>query len=182
MMLAARHPKAVSKLMVVDMVPFMGMMFGPPGATADGVRQTADALLAKLRATDPAQRRAQAEATIAGMIDTAAMRAPAVEDSVASDPDVSARSFHELIVTDLRPELPDIAAPTTVLYVTPKGVPLSDAQMDAVYKASFAPLKGAALKRIPASAHFIMWDQPQRFRSEVEAFLNPGSTAAKPMR
>ena len=31
MMLAARHPDAVGKLMVVDMVPFMGAMFGAPG-------------------------------------------------------------------------------------------------------------------------------------------------------
>lgn len=31
MMLAARHPDLVGKLMVVDMVPFMGAMFGAPG-------------------------------------------------------------------------------------------------------------------------------------------------------
>jgi pimeloyl-ACP methyl ester carboxylesterase len=27
------------------------------------------------------------------------------------------------------------------------------------------------LKRIPDSAHFIMWDQPQRFEEEVKTFL-----------
>ncbi|KAK0359582.1 hypothetical protein LTR94_030747, partial [Friedmanniomyces endolithicus] len=37
MMLAARHPELVGKLMVVDMIPFMGAMFGAPGATAESV-------------------------------------------------------------------------------------------------------------------------------------------------
>jgi pimeloyl-ACP methyl ester carboxylesterase len=34
LMLAARHPDSVGRLMVVDMIPFMGAMFGPPGPTA----------------------------------------------------------------------------------------------------------------------------------------------------
>jgi pimeloyl-ACP methyl ester carboxylesterase len=58
-----------------------------------------------------------------------------------------------------------------VLYVTPAGVPLSDAQMDAVYAASYASLKGARLVRIPDSAHFIMADNPGRYRAEMKAFL-----------
>ena len=172
MMLAARHPEALSKLMVVDMVPFMGAMFGPPGTTAESVKPTADAILAQMRAADLAVRRTKAEATINGMIDTVAMRPGAIDDSIKSDPDVSARAFHELIVTDLMPELSKIVVPTTVLYVTPKGVPLTDAQMDGYYQAAYTPLKGAVLKRIPASAHFIMWDQPARFQGEVKAFLD----------
>lgn len=172
MMLAARHPQAVSKLMVVDMFPFVGAMFGPPGTTAESVKPTADAILAEMKSADPAVRRKKVEAMIDGMIDTVAMRPGAIEDAMKSDPDVSARAYHELIVTDLIPELSKIVVPTTVLYVTPKGVPINDAQMDAYYKAAYTPLKGAVLKRVPTSAHFIMWDQPQRFQSEVKAFLD----------
>ena len=36
---------------------------------------------------------------------------------------------------------------------------------------SFGALKGVKLKRIPDSAHFIMWDQPAAFQAEVKAFL-----------
>lgn len=171
LMLAARHPQAVGRLMVVDMLPFLGMMFGPPGTTADSVRPTADMILARRTAAEPAERKKSIETTIAGMVNTEAMRPAATADSLDSDPGVSARSMHELIVTDLGPELARITAPTTVLYVTPKGVPLSDAQMDAVYKAAYAPLKGAQVRRVPDSAHFIMWDQPAKFQAEVKAFL-----------
>jgi pimeloyl-ACP methyl ester carboxylesterase len=43
--------------------------------------------------------------------------------------------------------------------------------LDAGYKAAYAPLKGVTLKRIPASAHFIMWDQSEQFQAEVRNFL-----------
>jgi pimeloyl-ACP methyl ester carboxylesterase len=58
-----------------------------------------------------------------------------------------------------------------VLYVTPTGAPLTDQQMDGFYRAAYAPLKGAQVKRIPDSAHFIMLDAPERFREELRTFL-----------
>jgi pimeloyl-ACP methyl ester carboxylesterase len=171
MMLAARHPDRLSKLMVVDMFPFLGAMFGPPGTTAQSVRPMADALLAQMRAADPEARKLRAEATINGMIDAVAMRPGAIEDSLKSDLDVSARAFHELIVTDLTPELAQISVPTTVLYVVPKGPGMTEAKIDGWYKAAYAPVNRVALKRVAASAHFIMWDQSEQFQSEVKQFL-----------
>jgi pimeloyl-ACP methyl ester carboxylesterase len=171
MMLAARHPDTLSGLMVVDMVPFLGAMFGPPGTTVASIAPTADTLLLQMRAADPAARQARNVAALNNMIDTVPMRAGAIEDSGKSDPDVAARSYHELVVTDLRPELGKITVPTIVLYVLPKAPGLTDERIDALYKASYAPLKRATLKRIPASAHFIMWDQSAQFQAEVKAFL-----------
>jgi pimeloyl-ACP methyl ester carboxylesterase len=171
MMLAARHPDVLSGLMVVDMVPFLGAMFGPPGTTVVSIAPTADSLLTQMRAADPAARQARTVAALNNMIDTVPMRAGAIEDSNKSDPDVSARSYHELIVTDLRPELGKITVPTIVLYVVPKAPGVTDEKIDALYRASYAPLKGVTLKRIPSSAHFIMWDQSSQFQSEVKAFL-----------
>lgn len=171
MMLAARHPQAISSLMVVDMLPFLGALFGPPGTTASSIQPTADFILANMRKADPAARQQTAQAALNGMIDTVAMRAGAIEDSVKSDADVNARAYHELIVTDLTPELAKIVVPVTVLYVLPKGIPFTETQMDAYYQAAYAPLKGVMLKRIPASAHFIMWDQPEQFQNEVKNFL-----------
>jgi pimeloyl-ACP methyl ester carboxylesterase len=171
MMLAARHPDLLSKLMVVDMFPFLGAMFGPPGTTADSVKPMASSLLTQMRSADPAARQSRATATINGMIDTVAMRPVALDDSLKSDPDVAARAFHELIVTDLTLELGKISVPTTVLYVTPKGPGVTEEKIDGWYKAAYAPLKGVTLKRIPSSAHFIMWDQSEQFQAEVKGFL-----------
>lgn len=171
MMLTGRHPGMVSRLMVVDMLPFLGVMFGPPGTTADSVKPVADSLLTQFRSADLAARQARTTATIAGMVDTVAMRPGALDDSLKSDPDVSARSYHELVITDLTPELGRIDVPTTVLYVVPKAPGITAAKIDGWYKAAYAPLKGVTLKRVDASAHFIMWDQSQQFQSEVRDFL-----------
>ncbi len=171
LMVAGRHPNALSRLMVVDMLPFLGAMFGPPGTTTESVKPTADAFIAQLRTADPAARQARSAATIDSMVDNVAMRPGALDDSLKSDPDVVARAFHELIVTDLRPELDKVAVPTTVLYVMAKAPGMTEAAIDGAYKAAYAPLKGATLKRIPSSAHFIMWDQSEQFQSEVRQFL-----------
>lgn len=172
MMVAARHPDAVGRTMVVDMMPFMGAMFGPPGATADSVRPVADQIRAAMQQDAPeAQRRAMAEQTIAGMIATEAERPAAVNDSVTSDPKTVANAFHELVVTDLRPELAKIKGPLTVLYVQPTGAPLTEAQIDAYYRMSYATAPGAVVKRIPNARHFIMFDQKAAFEDEVRAFM-----------
>ena len=171
MMLAARHPDALSKLMVVDMHPYLGTFFAGPGAGPEKVAAMADAIAAGNLAASPEQRRRNANATIAGMVDTEAMRAGAIDDSMKSDAGVSTRAFRELLVTNLIPELSKISKSVTVLYVQPKTVPIPAEQFDYVYRNAYAPVKQLTLKRIPDSAHFIMWDQPRRFQGEVKAFL-----------
>ena len=175
LMLAARHAELPSKLMVIDMLPFLGAMFGPPGTTSASVKPMADLLLVQMRAANAVARRARVAAAIDSMVDTVAMRPGALDDALNSDADVAARAYHELLVTDLRPELDSISVPTTVLYVVPKAVALSAGKMDAWYASAYAPLKGATLKRIAGSAHFIMWDQAQKFQAEVKVFLAPAA-------
>jgi pimeloyl-ACP methyl ester carboxylesterase len=173
MMLAARHPDSVGKLMVVDMVPFMGAMFAAPGSnpTAESVAPVAEQIYAAMSSGPEAAYRAQAAATVAGMIQTEALRTGPLEDAATSDRQVSSSAYRELIVTDLRPELPRITAPTEVVYVAFNYPGMTPEMTDAIYRASFANLPSAALTRIDDSAHFIMLDQPARFAAEVNAFL-----------
>ena len=171
MMLASRHPDALSRLMVVDMFPFLGTFFAGPGAPPARVEAVADQVAATMRGADPQQRSKRANDTITGMVDNEAMRPVAIKDSMGSDPDVSIRAYRELIVTNLIPELAQIAVPVRVLYIQPKTVPLPAEQFDGAYKLAYAPVKQLTLKRIPDSAHFIMWDQPQRFQTEIKTFL-----------
>lgn len=173
MMLAARHPDLVGRLMVVDMVPFMGAMFAQPGSnpTVASVQPVADQMYAMMANSPREAYQAQSNASITGMINTESRRAGALRDSERSDQKVSSAAFRELIITDLRPELPAITAPTTVLYVKFNDPRMTNEITDGIYRASFANLPGATLTRIDDSAHFIMYDQPGRFEREVEAFL-----------
>jgi len=170
-MVAARHPKAVSRIMVVDMLPFVGGMFGPPGATAESLQPVAVQFRDRMAASTGEERKKTISDTIASMIKTESLRAGPVEHSLSSDAGVSSRGMHDIIVTDLRPELRAIKVPLTVLYVRAPNLPVTDAQVDDLYKMSFANAPQTVLKRIPDSWHFIMLDQPQRFAEEVRAFL-----------
>ncbi|NBW08245.1 MAG: alpha/beta hydrolase [Caulobacteraceae bacterium] len=173
MMLAARHPDLVGKLMVVDMVPFMGAMFGPPGATAESVAATADMVGNGMASASPADYQARAAASVTGMINTESKRAGPLQDTATSDQQVSAHSMRELIATDLRPELSKITAPTEVLYVKFNDPRMTPEITDGIYRASFANLAGAKLQRVDDSAHFIMLDQPEAFYSALDAFVTP---------
>ncbi len=171
MMLAARHPDSIGRLMVVDMIPFMGAQFGGPAATPESLAPIADQFYLGMTTAPEESYRAQAAATVTGMINNEAARAGPLQDSARSDRAVSAAAFRELIVTDLRPELSRITVPTTVLYVKFNDPRMTNEITDGVYRASFANLPGAQLKRIDDSAHFIMLDQPEQFAAEVNAFL-----------
>lgn len=171
MMLAARHPDLVGKLMVVDMIPFIGAMFGAPGVTAEQVRPIADQIHAAMSTGPEEAYRAQTAATITGMINTESLRAGPLEDARTSDRQVSANAYRELVVTDLRPELTNITAPTEVVYVKFNDARMTPETTDMIYQLSFATLPGARLKRIDDAAHFVMFDQPAAFFAELDAFI-----------
>ncbi len=173
MMLAARHPDAVGRLMVVDMVPFMGAMFGQPGTnpTAESVTPVADQVYAGMNAASDEQYQSMVAASVSGMVNTDAARPGILEDTASSDRRVSSNAYRELIVTDLRPELARITAPTEVLYVKFNVPGMTPEATDGIYAASFANLPGVELKRIDDSAHFIFLDQPAAFNAELDAFL-----------
>lgn len=171
LMLAARHPHAVGRLMVVDMIPFMGAMFAQPGASADEVAGIADQVHAGMSAAPDEQYQAMAAASVSGMINTEAARPAILEDTAASDRRVSTNAYRELIVTDLRPELGRITAPTEVVYVKFNDPRMTPQTTDFIYQASYATLSGVRLKRIDDAAHFIFIDQPQAFYSTLDGFL-----------
>jgi len=171
MMVAARHPDRVGRVMVVDMFPFMGAMFGGPNATADTLRPVADQIRSMIAGGSAEQRRTRTEQTIAGRVRTEAMRPQAIAHSMASDAAVSSQAMHDLILADLRPELASVRVPMTVLWVRPQGAPVSEAQMSEFYRLSYAGVPQARLVHVPDSYHFIMWDAPEAFQRELRAFL-----------
>ena len=170
MMVAARHPDAVSKVMVVDMMPFMGAMFAA-NATPPSVEPVAAQIRAGIAGSPAAGREAMTRQTIAGMVRTESLRDGPIADSLASDASVSGQAMYDLITTDLRPELKAVSVPVTVLWVYPPASPIGEGQMAEFYRLSYANAPQAKLTQVPDSYHFIMFDAPERFRSELSDFL-----------
>jgi pimeloyl-ACP methyl ester carboxylesterase len=171
LMLVARHPGDVGKVMAVDSLPFLGALFGAP-APSDRLKAMADGIAAQMAGSDEAGWIRGAVANTAPLVGEGPNRNIAIGWGLASDRRVSAQAFKDLILTDLRPELTQITAPVTVLYAYgPQMGGQTTAQVDGFIGGLYANLKGGKLIRIDDSRHFIMFDQPTRFQAEVEAFL-----------
>jgi pimeloyl-ACP methyl ester carboxylesterase len=171
LMLAARHPDRVGRLMVIDAVPFSGPLFFGPTATAASIRPQADQIRDRTLGQSQADF-AKAEAHfIGGMVKSDAGREARMREAMISDRSVVARAMHELMLTDLTPELKAITAPVTVVCAWDAHYAMSRETLEASFRSAYAGLKGVKLVRIDDSYHFVMVDQPERFAAEVDAFL-----------
>lgn len=170
LMLAARHPGSVGRVMAVDSLPFYSLLFDP-SATPASVKPQADAFRDMILGQTPEQGRAAQGAVLARLVKTEGARAGLVEAGAASDKSVVARSVHELMTTDLRPELGRIAVPLTVLYAWDSGTGFPAEAVDGLFKTAYSGAPGAHLERIDGSYHFIMIDQPDAFAAAVDRFL-----------
>ncbi|WP_231562492.1 alpha/beta fold hydrolase [Sphingomonas sp. 35-24ZXX] len=167
-MIAARYPGLLGRVLIEDSLPFIGLIFSPL-ATIDAVRPQADALLKAALAAGP-QPQNPDDPMLATMSATPEGRKQVMQWSAQADYRVTAQLFHDVLLTDIRPELARIQTPVTVLYPHDTVVgPV--AYVDSLYAGAYAGLAGVTLKRIDGSRHFIKLDQPERFSEAVEAFL-----------
>ncbi|MGH7560227.1 MAG: alpha/beta fold hydrolase [Gemmatimonadales bacterium] len=172
MMVAARHPDHVGPVMIVDMPAFMGQIFGGPGATGESIRPIADSMRARMLAKPDSFVQSFGQ-MVSGMTNRQALIPELLGYVNSSDPRTMANAFHELIVTDLRPELGRITGPMTVLYVVPPVSPVPPDQYEAGMRQSFANAPNARLVKVENAYHFIQLDQPARVVAEIEALVPP---------
>ena len=179
LMLAADRPTLAGKVMVVDALPFIGILFG--AASVDAIRPQAEQMRAML-----VSQAGQFVPDFTAPICPAALPAPEQPrgtmtnsgegnclvryGAAASDVRVVGQAMYDDMVTDMTPRLGAIKAPVTILY--PQDDRLLTAAMAAqIYGDAYASLPSAKLVPITGSYHFIMQDQPARFAAELDTFL-----------
>lgn len=170
LMLAKAHAGDISKLMIVDSLPFIGELFMPgatvamfdPQAKMFRDRMTGlhgkpvpDALLQGIAATNALKPESQTR--VIGWTRSADMR-------------VAGQAMYEAMTTDLRGDMSAIATPMMVVY------PWSEARMpkpraDAFYRAQYARAPHVTYTAVGDSGHFVMLDQPGAFAAALNAFL-----------
>jgi pimeloyl-ACP methyl ester carboxylesterase len=171
LMLAQRHPEDISRALIVDALPFYGMLFGPQATPAAVGAQLAPMRDSIATMTDDAWR-AQQSAGAARLASTAEGQAMLIRDSMASDRSVVARALYEDAVTDMRPLLASIHIPLTVAYaVNPFA---TEAHYGQLMRTGYAAAPDVHFVAVEPSYHFIMLDQPARF-SEILSDFAAGS-------
>lgn len=171
LMLGARHPDLVGRLMIVDALPFYTLMIDP-AATSETAARHATSMRDWLLAQSPEQIVEFQKTSIARLAKTEAVRPALVAAGINSDRKTVADAVYELMITDLRPELGRIRAPIEVVYAYDPLFGIPTASVDKMYRQAYASAKDIHFTRIDGSFHFVMLDQPERFSSAVASFLN----------
>jgi pimeloyl-ACP methyl ester carboxylesterase len=168
--LAQQHPEHVKAAMVVDSMPFLAQMFGGAQLTPETARPMATAIRDGM-AKGGESYAAGVKQQISRMATGDADKQLVTDWGLASDPGVAGRAMYDLLLLDQRSGLARMRTPVTVVYPdnTPAGAKAG--MMDGYYTAAFRPAPAVTLKRVDASVHFVMLDQPQAFAQALDAFL-----------
>jgi pimeloyl-ACP methyl ester carboxylesterase len=171
LMLAQSHPEDVSKLLIIDTLPFYGLVFNP-AATVETVHPQAQTMHDQFIAIPNDQFAASAPSYTDRLVKDPEGQRQVSASSISSDRTVFANAMLEDLGTDLRPQLATIKTPMTLLYPYETAEGPAD-QVTALYTNAYAAMPNIHLIRIDDSRHFIMYDQPAAFDKAVQAFLKP---------
>jgi pimeloyl-ACP methyl ester carboxylesterase len=160
-------PEKVGGIMVVDSLPFFGVLFGPTVTAEQMKPQAAGIRTAMQAATQPGLDAVSLKA----MSRTQSGQAMVSKWVAVGNPKVAGQVFYEVMTTDIREELKTNQVPITMLYPINPDSPFPADLTENNYKASYTPVPNATLVRVDDSAHFIMLDQPEKFLASVTAFL-----------
>jgi pimeloyl-ACP methyl ester carboxylesterase len=170
LLLAEQHPDDIKRLLVVDALPFLPMLFVGPGVTVAQVEPQAAQIRDQLVKETQEAFAAGEDAQLAALVKSPEGLALALAMAKASDHAVAGQAVYDDLTTDARPDLAKVKAKVVVLYpFDAAGMPTS--AVDELYRGAYAAVPGVKLVRIDGSRHFIMYDQPDAFDREVQAFL-----------
>ncbi|MBY4840295.1 alpha/beta fold hydrolase [Pantoea sp. DY-5] len=171
LMMGVRHPDQVSRLMIVDALPFYTLMIDP-AATTESAARHATATRDWLLGQSPQQFKEFQKTSIIRLVKTEAVRPALVTAGLNSDRKTVSDAVYELMITDLRPELARIKAPMEIVYAYDALFGVPAASVDTMYRQAYASASDIHFTRIDDSFHFVMLDQPERFSRAVTSFLN----------
>lgn len=168
--LAQKHPDHYRRVMAVDSLPFFGVLQGGPAATPDTLRPQVEKMRQQMsggRAMTAEQMKGMAMA----MAKSAEGQSEIASAGSRSTGVVVANAMAEDTLLDLRPGLAAMTTPVTLVYPFDAAMGMPEAMWDGLYKGQYAPLKTLTMVRVDDSRHFIMFDQPAKFDSALDAFL-----------
>lgn len=171
--IGAKVPKLVSRLVVVDGLPFLGGLQNP-SATPESTKEMAVMMRKNMELQTKEQYEAMQPMMLKSMITDEEDIKTVMEWGRQSDQKTVAQAMYELYQVDLRSELNKIEAPTLVLgaWIAYKNYGATRASTLKLYEMQFENLPQAQIELTDEGKHFIMWDDQEFFFAQVKGFLN----------
>jgi pimeloyl-ACP methyl ester carboxylesterase len=173
LMFARAHPEQVERMMIVDALPYFPVLLarGGPVPSPEQIAAIAGMMRDKVAARygKPADG-AAVKADVDGLAVNPASKLKLAEWAAQADPRVTAELLYEDMATDLRPALPTLKMPITIVVPWTES-PFGQERTLAFYHGQYEAAPNVRFAPIAQSGHFVMLDQPQQFRAELDAFL-----------
>ncbi|SFS09624.1 Pimeloyl-ACP methyl ester carboxylesterase [Granulicella pectinivorans] len=170
LMLAAKYPGDIDKMMIVDALPFYGLVFNKD-ATVEMLKPQVDAMAGQMLAMPDDQFAAIQPMVVKTMVNSPEGQKAVAKSSITSDRTVYVHAMQEDMATDVRPSLASIKTPAVLIYPFDGTVVKDPAPITAVYTSAYATMPQIRFVKVDNSRHFIMYDQPAVFDAQVQAFL-----------
>jgi pimeloyl-ACP methyl ester carboxylesterase len=174
--IAIERPSLLSKLVIVDSLPFLTAM-QVPTATEESSKPFAETMKTQMMASQDQtlEQRADYQRTmLKSMILDSANIEIATQWSLDSDMGTIAQSMYELYTTALREDLGKIKVPTLVLGAWVAYQPYGSTREStlAIYTGQYENLANVTVDMTDIGNHFIMWDDSEFFNNWLTKFLN----------
>jgi pimeloyl-ACP methyl ester carboxylesterase len=163
----AEDVPSIAAAMAIDALPLFPLP--RPGETAAS-RATSAAAFGDAMLATPDGKYAAQQKMVDGYLVTSDTNVALVTDhALKSDKTTEVKSATEMMMEDLGPKLTTITAPVTILAPAPNDASASDTA--AQYAQLYAGTAHLTVTPIAPSKHFIMLDQPEKFRTALDAFV-----------
>lgn len=170
---AAEASDLFGKIVSVDGVPYFPVLV-MPGITPETAKAVSSQMTSAMANMEPASAKANQEMMVASMIATEEMRPKVVEMGIKSNPSVIGQAYGEMYTTDIRPMMEKITVPVLVFGSWAAYEPYGSTKQS-VEKNMGDQLKGISNHKLLVAErayHFVFYDEPEWFYSELDKFLN----------
>jgi pimeloyl-ACP methyl ester carboxylesterase len=172
--LAAHYPKLVGPVIIVDSLPFMaGAWFRADSLAA--ARPTIEKMQAGMQGMTHEQWEGMTRsgASTNGMATSEQDQKTLISWGLASDQKTVTNAMIELVSEDLRPELSRIETPVLVIgtWVGLKDYGVTEDSATQLFQQQYAGVPHLQFVMAKQARHFVMWDDPAWFNTQVDGFL-----------
>lgn len=174
--MAIKNPAKVSRLIIVDSLPFFPAVRAP-SATGDSMKPMADGMRTGMLQSPIETYRTQLKANLAGMTRDAKLVERLADWGYASDRATTAQAMYELFTIDLRGDLGQIRQPALVLgaWAAYASFGSTKESVRKTYEDQYRKLAGVRIEMSEAGYHFLMWDDPEWLVAQVRQFIAPAA-------
>ena len=164
--LASDNPNLFSKLIIIDALPAMGALMIPDYDSKNIQYDTPNNQ--KMLTMDDAEFKTMATQMALGMTQNTEKRQQLTDWIIIADRKTFVYGYTDLLKLDLRPALSKIKIPVTILVATE---PYGQDIVEKNYGEQYQNLDDYSLYIAEGSSHFIMYDKPEWFLSQIKSAL-----------